>query len=233
MWRRIGLLAGVLLLICAAGVAAQGESNAERLRAALTAPGCEAACFFGIEPGVTPIEEVETLLQAANLGYRHHPLVPPSAESEPDIWAYGLSPEDNTVELFPFLGQWGYVTIVYDIYNPFINSIGIISLKELTIEDILQAFGPPDYLRVFAPNSVEYYLLGYPIDNYMVYRAEHHLYVRVIAELGEAEDIFEIHLLSPATLDFMFFGNERSVDLQPCTEPKPLCNIVTAPPASE
>ncbi|MBN1963532.1 MAG: hypothetical protein JW910_02725 [Anaerolineae bacterium] len=177
----------------------------------LTDPTCLAACYFGIEPGVTHPDEIEPLLDAANLVYSLGPAALPDLNRDYPL-RYMISPEDNTETVFPFLGEYGDIVIIF--MGNQIDSIVIDDVAGVTVDDVLDAFGAPSRIV----DAIFSYDLLY-VDERLVFS---------VNKQQPSSAIELITILSPPTLDFCYFQIDDIVDIQPCSEPEELCNIETS-----
>lgn len=163
----------------------------------LSAPSCSIACFLGIEPGVTTKSEMEAILNERGIAYESHPI-----------------------------GRGGHITsynLSFDNLSPFINSTGIptpagvmlgddiveqidISLINVTVSDVLAAYGAPEVV-----GKTGAFVLVYPSRGL----------------------VFFISRTDPTVVDLVYIRTQVSTqavfgDVAPCVDQPIICNIQTA-----
>lgn len=177
----------------------------DEIRDAITNPICEASCFLGIEPGITSVDDVETILGANNLTYER------TDSLESDYYTYYVDMTNNgigitfvdafTIEFVPdYLSSTG---------NDVAEGIGLQMFSQsLSVEDALTLFtDPPDKI-------------AYGFGEFLLYSDE-----RVLMATNSSYRVYLIQLLS---LQTTLFRLQEYDDLQPCTEPAIICSIPTA-----
>jgi hypothetical protein len=105
-------------------------SEAEQLRDLLTDPGCEKACYLGIEPGRTTRSEAEAILNREQLAFIHIPLISEGA----GMLSWPQNPS------LTFLDHVYDATLGYNGQVTFQLNAGV----NVPVATVIEAFGPPD-----------------------------------------------------------------------------------------
>ena len=177
------------------------------LRRLLSDPGCQAACFLGIEPGVTLPDEIETIFEATKREYYVGAPLP----DDPGL-IYTISDQNPADQLFPFSGNYGQIAV--NIVDNQVANITLIDVEGLSISDVLEAFGQPSRIV----QGLGSYDLVYSVER-LQFRLS-----------GDPMNVFEIHLMSPDDFESTF-NSDLVLDIFPCTEPAEICTIATATPS--
>ncbi len=124
-------------------MAGQGNDN---IRDLLSDDNCQAACFLGIEPGITTNAEVKTILSLANIEYELGTIGFSNRQSY-SFDASGISSHFSGGEGSIWAGE-NEEDVVWLIYLP---------LSDISVNDVLSLYGPP--ARISFSGTIE---LVYP-----------------------------------------------------------------------
>jgi len=164
----------------------------------LSAPSCSIACFLGIEPGVTTKSEMEAILNERGIAYEFYPI-----GRGGHITSYNLSINN----LSPFMpNSTGNSTPAGVMLGDDIVEQVDISLINVTVSDVLAAYGAPEVV-----GKTGAFVLVYPSRGL----------------------VFFISRTDPTVVDLVYIRTQVSTqgvfgEVAPCVDQPIICNIQTA-----
>lgn len=192
-------------ILCNLETKANNGENAD-IRNLFTDDNCEMACWLGIEPDITTMEEVANILVSNEITY--------STNRDPfdgTLISYTIYWIDNDATLFPLASEFASTIILPNI-DGVVDSVAT-DIDKIPLSVILASFtSPPDGITdYFGDFAISYLDLGVAF----VMKEEKGEYFAVYFALATPTSL-QANTLSPFT-----------PDIRPCVEPASLCTILT------
>jgi WD40 repeat protein len=190
---------------------AQFSATTATLREVLSAPGCVRACWLGIEPGVTTVDQFKDILSNQGITWN---LIPNYGTPTPDpvsgVYFWIFSPS------IPFAHQHDeqYGTMAYE--NYVVDKLNL--PLGVPISVVVEAYRQPTQILV---QEEKYFMLTYP-DKGLVFQ---------VSLPFSSEITSSVWLVTNESLHWLFLDRADVLPLEACVEPVMICQLIPATPS--